>query len=321
MRHSGTKTESAALGWEKGSIERLVMALVRGLEIDTLEVDVVAHEDGAFDEPLCSAVRGRLGRALQRSWCLTETLDCSGCDVADMCRYTQIWRQPGRFHLGAHGTNGWHSFWLSGLPARQRVMEGEKFVASLFLVGPARPQFRVFSAALQVALVEAGRSRGADRGPFTVNAASRQIGGQLCAGLPARSWRIRATSPLVLGNPRPEDQTGCPQAPWLPVLIHAAMRRLKGLALGYGGAVWDEGMPELPDLAKLEVHGGFRPWQSRRWSRHQGRSEPLPGLVGEVTLRGDALLELSPLLELMGIIGVGKKTSRGFGALAVERCE
>jgi CRISPR/Cas system endoribonuclease Cas6 (RAMP superfamily) len=60
------------------------------------------------------------------------------------------------------------------------------------------------------------------------------------------------------------------------------------------------------------------PWRAGRFSRAQGRRQPIEGVEGSVVIEGAGIGEVLPLLRAMERVGVGRKTSFGFGEIRVE---
>jgi hypothetical protein len=76
---------------------------------------------------------------------------------------------------------------------------------------------------------------------------------------------------------------------------------------------------ELPDLRGVRVRfGQLLPWVGSHFSQRQEQRYPLEGLVGHLEIEGEALVPLSPLLSVLPLVGVGKKTTHGFGHLRVH---
>jgi hypothetical protein len=103
-------------------------------------------------------------------------------------------------------------------------------------------------------------------------------------------------------------------APEPQIFINAIYRRLKQvMQLGGGESAIEElyqTMPNPENFGLTNNHAYFLPWM--RYSKREGRKVPMGGLLGQWCYNGDVLAIL-PLLALGEWLGIGNKTSFGFG--------
>jgi hypothetical protein len=266
--------------------------------------------------PACAQVRGLLGERLRLLRCLTGAPRCEGCPEIAQCDFARV------FDAGQHD-QGTPPFWLQGIPARSRLDAGERFEARLVVLGSESHTLPYLEAALRDAWQRLGRP------PHQANATPWKPAAtlQACRSTPlvtpalppASCWRLSTCSPLVLRDRIAEGSPACPAVPALAQILSAARRRLYRLHRAQqGGGTWPA--MDLPDLTAIGlVAGEFRPWSAARYSHRQERTMPLEGLVGEIEIEGEALLALSPLLDVLPLISVGKNTAMGLGDIQAIR--
>jgi hypothetical protein len=214
-----------------------------------------------------------------------------------------------------------HPFWLQGLPAALEVLPGSQLTARLITAGLDGELVHSLHLAFRDALGRLGETANRQVVSAPLLSPSRAQRTPLAVGRSdADTWWIEARTPLLLKPPRHADHLPrCTAASWLPPLLGAGTRRLKALALMFG-ATDTVPLVALPALDDIEiVSGELVAWEGAVTSRRQRRTFPLEdGITGGVLVRGNALRVLGPLLQLLERTGVGKKTTMGFGHLAVE---
>lgn len=310
----GTAVES-----ERREAVRLAQRLVE-LELPRLvafEVDVTIFRDLRFQSPVAHVVRGLLGERLRRS-CLTGAPDCRGCNVRVECPYDRLFGSDDERGQRRSGFADVQPFWLQGLPIAYEVPVGATWTARLTAAGLDDADLQFLHMTWRRALEALGRGTAAALAPRVSPSRGYEIDLDV-EPIAAETWWIEARTPLVLSPPQHSSHVAsCPQAPWLPVLLAAGMRRLEALAVSTGG---EEGrIPVVqPNLQAVEVlAGGFERWRGEVLSRRQGAIPIRDAYTGRAMLRLPGLPEVATLLERLAATGVGKKTTMGFGDLRVE---
>jgi hypothetical protein len=282
------------------------------LELDTLEIDVVARRTLELREPLNSVVRGLLGARLRDLRCITRAPTCEGCAEASRCDYARVFETAAEHAPGAHGSHGLHPYWLRGVPAVRDLPEGVKLRVRLAAAGFARPVLPYLDVALRDAWARLGA------GALVLSASRSARMSVPIFRSDASSWLIEAMTPLVLGGDPAKARVDCPTAPWLALLVRAGVRRVSALLAAYAPEV-ERASVEIPDLRGIElIEGGFSEWSDSRYSARQGKRVPLGGWVGRMEVRGEAMATLSPLLSALGVLNVGKGTAMGFGDVRMD---
>lgn len=283
------------------------------LDLWAVETEAVALLPVQTQDPLCTVVRGLLGERLRALRCLTRAPTCEGCEEAFQCDFARF------FDAGSLGASGGvPPFWLQGVSARSSLDAGERLVIRVVLQGTETAMLPYVEAALRDAVLALGRPRSGPSKPlFTLRARPPR---RLVPEAIARTrWTIEALSPLILQDDPVPPRELCPEAPLMAQIARAGVRRLQRLARASRGDVpW----VELPDLRGIRVcFGQMIPWTGSHFSQRQQKRYPLGGLVGSFEVEGDALSALSPLLAALPLVGVGKKTTHGFGHLRVSAAE
>lgn len=263
-----------------------------------------------FDEPLNVVVRGLLGDAFRTRRCLTGAPRCDGCGEAPACDFERVFeRDEG---------GGQRPFWLRGLHARPTLRLDERLRVTVAVLDRERAMLPDFTAALRHALGRLGAGGGEAQ---TVGVPSRAAGALLrnaATETGIGAVRFETRTPVLLRGDDDAGETLCPDAPGFGKLLRAGVRRLASIARGVdpthrvGRVVW----PDLRGLQRFDDRVG--PWRAGRFSRAQGRRQPIEGVEGAVVIEGAGITEVLPLLRAIERVGVGRKTSFGFGEIHVE---
>ena len=263
-------------------------------------------------DPICAVARGLAGERLRDLRCLTRTPTCEACLRAEACDYARI--------VGAEAMDGdVHPYWLQGLPASNVVRAGAVVDAAILVAGEMSARAPYLDVALRDALVRLGSEDDAGADVRWVLGPSRVEPVRLVAAAepgPVDRITIDIRTPLLLRGDFERARELCPSKPWFGLLVRAGIRRLDAL-LGMTAA-GERPRVELPSVASVRhVAGEVVAWSSSRWSRRQDRRFPLEGWTGSITLAGDGLAEILPLLRVLEATGVGRKTTMGFGWIIV----
>lgn len=272
------------------------------LPLIEISVDVVIHRRIQLSSPTCAVLRGLMGKRLRDLRCLTGAATCAGCVETTRCDYARTFEGESP-----------HSFWFQGIPATQTIESGVKLTCRLYLASPAHAS----APFLDVALRDALRALDAEA-VLSPSRWRREPLGELAApASPEGPLHLRTETPMCLRGDDAICRQLCPRVPWLALLVRAGVRRLDALVRTFapppGGRL---PRAELPDLSTIDLlDGALRPWSSSRFSHRQHRRMPLRGLAGDVSLQGEQLHALVPLLRALAVTGVGKATSLGFGVV------
>ncbi|MCS6900509.1 MAG: CRISPR system precrRNA processing endoribonuclease RAMP protein Cas6 [Myxococcales bacterium] len=270
------------------------------------EVNVV--RDLSLREPACSQIRSQLGALFREQRCLTGAPTCTGCSSKPRCDFARVFD-------AAESPRQTHAFWLQGIPTHTSLRARTHGEPTLWLLDKEASSASFLGEALRRALLQLGRPPRSSRWEPALRVRPVQIEPlPLPCGAPAQRWTIVARTPMDLRTDDPErHRLACPEAPEFSMLVEAAIRRLYRLAQEAFPSK-DFPHPQPPDLTSVHrLHGGFDSFRNHRFSQRQGQAIPLSGWVGELSIEGDALLDLSPLLHLLPTLSVGKKTTMGFG--------
>lgn len=274
-----------------------------------------------------SAWRGAFGWSLRELACVTRAQDCRGCPLAPRCIYQRLFEGAlqGPPPPGMSGDRSPHPFVLETPdPARHAP-----YVAlDVYLIGEGLR----YAAEVTAALARAGRRGIGGAGNRLALARVQQRlpqgwvdilgpGGQVAPhpweGIvppspPADSVRIRLTSPLRLVR---QNRPLSAEALTPRVFIHALYARVRKLwraqnlpETGY----WPE-IPPQAEFPERRLH-----WvELSRYSNRQRKRHPIGGLMGEFTLKLEAMEAVWPLLWHGQYLHVGKLTSMGHGAYRI----
>ncbi len=288
---------------------------VHSLALRVLRANVVLRSSYAFQDPVCTVVRGLMGEQFRALRCLTGERSCAGCTAAPDCDFARVIGAPDAAGQAAGETT--RPFWLQGVPPAHEISSGTSFTASLVVVDDVVPRYPHLASALLDALERIGEDGVCNT--VTVVSDVRETLGEVLANArtDARSLRIEARTPLRLRGDYDRSEERCPQAPWLPLLTSAGLERVASIARSFMGVALSR--TQLPDFRAVVVrHGGLRPWSGSRYSHRQDQRIPLEALTGGAVVAGDAIQTLAPLLAVMSAVSVGRSTSMGLGHLHVE---
>ena len=282
------------------------------LRVARICVEATCMRGVALSDSLCAASRGLIGERMRDLRCLTGAPTCEACAQAPDCDYARI--------IGVGDVDAeLHPYWLQGVPAAHRADAGQVVSAELYVAGDSAARTAYLDVALRDALRRLGsRDEGRDDvrwrlGPSRIESLSAAM--RVDAAVQSE-LTIEAQTPLLRRGDLALCAQLCPAAPWFALLIRAGIRRLDAL-LDLDGAP-PRPKVALPSLADVRITGGeLTPWRDSRWSQRQERRFPLEGYAGRVTLAGDALAEVAPLLRTLALTSVGRKTTMGFGSVRV----
>lgn len=282
-----------------------------------------------------STLRGLFGHALRAVACVTGRDQCDGCPMIRRCAYPVLF-EP-RLPEAVRRTSSDLSPACMILPSRHTTHElapGDRFHFDVVLIGAARRWLEVMVLAWRRALSAGIGSAG---GAARLRSLSLVDNQGACRKLMDDS-DLEHTRAI----PEHEQDRRLPQMvegptvvsiEWItPVRIKRNGKVLDDRNLD-GMAVFDAASRRLLEVCR--IHLGVEPgldlqamrqrakaiaitasslrWVSfRRWSNRQGRSIPLAGVSGSMTLVG----ELTPLWQLLTVgewLGIGGKTAFGFG--------
>jgi hypothetical protein len=279
------------------------------LSVHEISLSLDPRRPGPLPEPLLVVVRGLLGEALRARRCLTGAPRCEGCSDAPQCDFDRVFERDD----GA----GQRPFWLRGLHAG-RALEGDQTLqVTLSVVDRERALLPDFLAALRHALGAIG-----DRdAPLNVlGIPSRAVTTLVPTASTEASVSaicIESLTPLLLRGDETLAAELCPGAPIVGLLLRAGIRRLAAMRRA---AAPDVVVPKVlwPPLTGLHVRDdALRPWRATRNAIAQQRRQLLEGFVGEVTVVGEGLDVILPLLRVLERTNVGRKTAFGFGEVRV----
>lgn len=271
-----------------------------------------------LDQPLRGlhppAFRGAMGAAYMDLACTRPDRECAHCDRQSSCTVT-TWFDPGR--LGSGRPRPYALRELSVGPG------GRTLTASLRVFGRVPQQDVLLGALRRVGAMGFGakRVRGT-LGQLLAVGGGESVpvvdGGQLLAPLPEPSplttlfLSVPQQPRLLLASPM---QLGRTDAPITGAdLLSSTIRRLHALAAEQGQRIdhrW-------PDPGAVRVIESELSWvEGSRWSRRQRARIGLGGWMGSMVL--DGAEEFQELVAAAEVIQVGRNTSAGLGAIAIDR--
>ncbi len=282
-----------------------------------------------------SLLRGALGDAFRESFCPQGCLRPLECPERDGCPYFRLFRPR-----AASGPSGFadspRAFVLRAhMLAGRQFNEGDLFHFDLHLFDKWPPALGHFLAAIK-RLAEEGIGRQRSRFELadvcTLNE-SGAVAGSLGAArgphAPPHGWLRLPLEPgqtpvslvaVRFLSPTELKHGGRPvQYPEFKILLSRILGRLSLLQSRYGASplcLDFSGM--LARAARIRLRNlAAGPLYGRRRSSRTGQIHPLGGLVGMAEYEGD-LTEFMPYLKAACWTGVGRHTSWGHGAIALE---
>ncbi len=273
---------------------------------------------------LGSTLRGALGHALRAVTGDVHRTDDERRALADTCPYLSVFGDPA---VDPPGRNRVRGFVLRPPPIDDAPWTPDRPLGfDVTLLGHAQ-------TALPAVVVAVGRMAreglGADRAPFELTAVTDLDGEALWApggivrpprlehgadlrGRGPDQVTIELASPLGLA----EGRDLVPVTP--DALLRGAFRRLVKVL---GDCCDGQAHPKegrwvraiAPEIRVLDAD--LQPYAVRRHSNRQKRQQTWPAWRGHLTLQGQAVAELAPLLRAAEVLHVGRKTAFGLGAL------
>ena len=307
-----------------------------------LHVRAIVSEQLAFNEHVGSALRGAFFEALWGRFCVNkEALTCASCPLVHACPVSSL-VAPLRDEA-PRGRDVPRPYAIRPPVDHVRTFKpGDSFEFGLTLFGCRLDLFPYVAMALQK-MAQSGIGRRTQennwrRGRFTVDEvqASNLLSSEtklvqssdsnrvtvpdlpttwadaeaFAARLPPDRLTLRFLTPLRL-----TDQKKLVKRSLLRPLVERLLERHDFLAREYGGSVFErDERDRLIEIAStVEVLEDTTAWTDvNSYSRRQGKSTPIGGLMGAITFVGD-LQPLLPLLAWGMVLQVGKDTTKGNG--------
>ncbi len=290
-----------------------------------------------FPEYSGSAWRGVFGHALRDTVCVTRQPACPGCLLYRSCVYSYIFETPPPENTERMRkyTAAPHPFVIWPAPHGRTVAAGEGFEIEMTLIGRAA----VHLAYVIHALEQAGR-----RGITGRRARFELLDVQQQDKPGGATWQriYRPGEPLAAGQPGPADIPACPSAVTIELhsplrlkrdgrlvtpesfafhdLFRNLLRRLSLLSYFHTDTPLDADFATLSRTSRdVPLAGNRLRW--RDWTRYSSRqraSMRMGGLVGEISLDGDALEPFWPWLWTGQWVHAGKGTSMGLGCYRIR---
>jgi hypothetical protein len=285
-----------------------------------------------------SAWRGLLGRGLRESACVTREPRCEGCLLIRHCSYSIFFESPPTDPQVAARYNALpHPYVLEpDIDAPRSVEPGEPLTLGINLIGPAISLVPYLIHALKRA-GELGLGRRGGR--FALNELQQE------AGLGSNAWEpvyTRAGGELRRPPPRPAALPPAPATVSMrletplrikhqgrfvgpaqltaPHLLRALSSRLAILSDAYGPVPGQLDSDSVA-LASRQVELIDKDLRWHEWTRYSSRQDTamqMGGLLGQLSLAGDGLQTLWPLLWFGQWALVGKGTSFGLGRYRID---
>ena len=288
---------------------------------------------------------GAFGAALRKLVCVAKAPECSGCLLVDRCLYSTFFETPtpaGSEVLRLY-PRAPHPFALAvPYPQPPEVPPGQILRVGIVLIGEQAIESTPFLLIAWERVADTGlgreRTRCRLRGVEAVHGTERRqvydpASRKLERTLPTfteadfavspdrqttRTIDVRFRTPARLRLAR--EIVASPSLPF-HALFRNALRRLSSLLYFHcGGRRLDLDFKGL--IARAEavrtVSSDLRYIEHERFSRRQGRAQPLGGLLGRVRYEGENLQYFLPVLRAAELVGVGKGTGFGLGRISLE---
>lgn len=296
------------------------------ITLNSVYLEVNVQRELSQRRPICTVVRGLLGERFRDLRCLTGAELCNGCGEKANCAFDQI------FGSDEDQETGPRFHWIQGVPAHREAMQGDRWAASLMVIGKAQAHLPFLQVAFQEGIRRLGgsryspaESRAGDDSRLvpavrTGPANWRTFSLVSPSASPSKRWLFRTLTPVVLRNDLHKDNVrrdteSCPAEPLLPLLLRLVIRRLRTIweSAGDGSAFVD---PPRVDLRSVRsIHRRVTRWSAERMSGRQHQIMPMDGIEFEFEVEGDVLYTLSPLLHLIPVLNVGRMTTMGLGQI------
>ena len=309
------------------------------IEIAEAVIDADVRDEGRLPNELARTLRGGFGRALREISCVEAARCCDACSLATRCAYGYLFETPvpddakimRKYPHAPHP-----------LVLRAHAQDEDGGVPRLSIhVGLVGRSIAFFPHVL-IALCTLGRfGLGARRAEYQVRGVTDQATGErqeLAGGSAGIQGPRPVAAPIILGGPddralrvrlvtplRFVSDGKLVRSLTFARLVSASLRRLEllwRLHVAEPGAEWTLDSAALVGLAEsVPALSDSTHWHDTdRYSRRQGQSHPMGGLLGEITFGPEAAM-FAPLLSLAGRLHVGKHTGFGHGHFVVEREE
>ncbi len=283
-----------------------------------------------------NAWRGAFGHALREAACLTGAPRCDGCPRRDDCAYAYVFETPPPRDAPAMRlyTSAPHPFVLRELPDASR---GQAWLL-LTLIGRASALMPLLAQSLR----HAARAEG---GILGVRLDLRCVHQEGVLGL--GPWRRidgphGVLQPLVPAPPQvPPPPSQALRLRWLTplrarregrvldagtldfaALAGTLVRRISMLQTFHAGVPLQAPFAELKALARgVSMRNHLVPVPQQRFSRRQGRSMPMDGVMGHVELDAAEVRPFWPFLWLGQFVHAGSAATMGLGCYAIEAAD
>lgn len=304
-----------------------------GLRVERFRFVCRARDEMRLPPYAGSALRGMFGHALKRTVCVMDPPECASCLIYRSCVYPYVFETPpppGAQRMRKYPAAP-HPFVVAPRFTPREVMEaGAAFHFDVALVGRAIVHIPYVVHAFRTAGV-----RGAGgRGKFEVERIIQCVdhaedrwesvwnGGvfpkpqhtRIPPAPPITSQRVtlRLVTPLRLvrnGSPIGPDALAFAD------LFRHLLRRISLLAYFHGGTPLETDFARLSQASRgvrIE-HRDLRWFDWSRYSSRQQKNVPMGGVVGHLTLDGDALAPYWPYIWFGQWTHAGKGASMGLG--------
>jgi CRISPR/Cas system endoribonuclease Cas6 (RAMP superfamily) len=286
-----------------------------------------------------SVIHGILGYSLKDYSCVVAHRNCKKCYLVHDCNYGMVFETPlpkatRRMRLYPQAP---HPFKIAVYPWDKPVLrEGEQFVVDLTLYGKATTGLLMILMSLERAFADGiGRKKGDARG----NAVMLSLTDRLCnksfdwVSLKANYQNPVSARPLseLLITPRSSEISLRLKSPLKLVtdgkvnfkpsvrdIASNILRRLGNLYYFYeGNELTLEFERLLTEAESAQSETSLRKVSAVRYSSRQNQTISVGGLVGEINIKKPSV-DLSQLLMIGQLVGIGKSTTMGLGDYEVR---